>query len=193
MARLLATELKGDSENQLFYGAAAQFVGKLAEVRACTVWRLSWQWRPCVELPYPPTWVPSHPVHGRVHPTSPHTLVPPPPTHPRLQDITKSGGLIYTSSPVRHIDQKDGGVDVYSDTLVATGKYVVVATPPHLSGRITYTPPLPARRAQLTQRMPMVSRCAWQGSILGVQLAERGVCCTTDLGACLCAQQLAPL
>ena len=38
MARLLATELKGDSENQLFYGAAAQFVGKLAEVRRSTEW-----------------------------------------------------------------------------------------------------------------------------------------------------------
>lgn len=101
MARLLATELKGDSENQLFYGAAAQFVGKMA------------------------------------------------------QEITNDGGLIYTSSPARHIDQKDGSVDVYSDDRVVTGKYVVVATPPHLSGRITYTPPLPARRAQLTQRMPM--------------------------------------
>lgn len=75
---------------------------------------------------------------------------------PVSQDITNDGGLIYTSSPVRHIDQKDGSVDVYSDSQVVTGKYVVVATPPHLSGRITYTPPLPARRAQLTQRMPMV-------------------------------------
>lgn len=80
------------------------------------------------------------------------------PTHllPVAQEITNDGGLIYTSSPARHIDQKDGSVDVYSDDRVVTGKYVVVATPPHLSGRITYTPPLPARRAQLTQRMPMV-------------------------------------
>lgn len=37
MARLLATELKGDSENQLFYGAAAQFVGKMAQVRVVAV------------------------------------------------------------------------------------------------------------------------------------------------------------
>lgn len=72
-----------------------------------------------------------------------------------LQDVTNNGGQIFTSSPARHIDQKSDSVDVYSDQRVVTGKYVVVATPPHLSGRITYTPPLPGRRAQLTQRMPM--------------------------------------
>ena len=32
MSRLLATELAGDSEDQLFYGAAASFIPKLAEV-----------------------------------------------------------------------------------------------------------------------------------------------------------------
>lgn len=34
---------------------------------------------------------------------------------------------------------------------------VIVAMPPHLTGRIWYTPPMPATRDQLTQRMPMVS------------------------------------
>ncbi len=44
---------------------------------------------------------------------------------------------------------------VYTDKHAVLGKYAVVAMPPHLSGRITYDPPLPARRAQLTQRFPM--------------------------------------
>lgn len=34
-------------------------------------------------------------------------------------------------------------------------KYVIVAMPPHLAGRIQYSPPLPPMRNQLTERVPM--------------------------------------
>lgn len=39
---------------------------------------------------------------------------PLPPCH--LQDITKLGGRIETSSPARHIAQTNASVDVYSDS-----------------------------------------------------------------------------
>ena len=71
------------------------------------------------------------------------------------QEIRQRGGKIYTASPVRHISQAPTHAIVYTDYHAIKGKYVVVAMPPHLSGRITYNPPLPARRAQLTQRFPM--------------------------------------
>ena len=63
--------------------------------------------------------------------------------------------MIFTASPARHITNAPDSVTVYTDYQAVKGKYVVVAMPPHLSGRITYNPPLPARRAQLTQRFPM--------------------------------------
>ena len=44
----------------------------------------------------------------------------------------------------------------------AAGKYAIVAMPPWLTGRITYSPAMPQRRVQLTQRAPMVS-AALQG------------------------------
>jgi monoamine oxidase len=34
-------------------------------------------------------------------------------------------------------------------------RYVIIAMPPHLTGRILYNPPLPPMRQQLVQRMPM--------------------------------------
>ncbi|PRW20792.1 amine oxidase [Chlorella sorokiniana] len=71
------------------------------------------------------------------------------------KEIKNRGGVILTSNPVRHIAQDANVVAVYTDTHVLTGKFVTVAMPPHLSGRITYDPPLPSRRAQLTQRFPM--------------------------------------
>ncbi|KAI7842911.1 hypothetical protein COHA_003422 [Chlorella ohadii] len=74
----------------------------------------------------------------------------------RMADEIKSkGGVILTASPARHIAQDAQAVAVYTDKHAVLGKYAVVAMPPHLSGRITYDPPLPARRAQLTQRFPM--------------------------------------
>ncbi|MBJ7899363.1 MAG: FAD-dependent oxidoreductase [Cyanobacteria bacterium RI_101] len=53
---------------------------------------------------------------------------------------------------VRHSDQ---GVEVLTGSETYSARFVVIAMPPHLAGRIFYDPPLPPLRAQLTQRVPM--------------------------------------
>ena len=72
------------------------------------------------------------------------------------------GKRVRLRTPVRRIVQRKGSVEVRADGLTATGQRVVVAVPPHLAGRIDYSPKLPAIREQLTQRMPM-------GSVIKVQ------------------------
>jgi monoamine oxidase len=61
-------------------------------------------------------------------------------------------------APVRRIEHGDGGVVLHADGggegLTVRAKRAIVAIPPTLAGRIAYDPPLPARRDQLTQRMP---------------------------------------
>lgn len=101
--------------------------------------------------------------------------------------VEASGGRIVLSSPVRAIQDndieglgqgidsgvddvmlgnaasstehtaKDGPLLVQSDMLTVHARRVIVATPPHLAGRIQYDPPMPPIRDQLTQRMPMGS------------------------------------
>lgn len=68
------------------------------------------------------------------------------------------------SAPVRAIEgwSAEGGdghaaVTVRHAAGEVRGRYVIVAIPPPLAGRIDYRPLLPARRDQLTQRMPMGS------------------------------------
>lgn len=63
-------------------------------------------------------------------------------------------------APVRRIEHGDG-VLLHADgpggehgRLAVRAKRAIVAIPPTLAGRIAYDPPLPARRDQLTQRMP---------------------------------------
>ncbi len=94
-------------------------------------------------------------IRYAAHSTRPIHLVPLPPQELMAKEIRARGGVILTGQPVRHIAQDGYGVAVYTDQSVVTAKYSVVAMPPHLSGRITYDPPLPPRRAQLTQRFPM--------------------------------------
>jgi len=55
---------------------------------------------------------------------------------------------------VRAIDQDETGVRVHTDRGTHLAARVVIAVPPTLAGRIAYTPALPARRDQLTQRLP---------------------------------------
>ena len=66
------------------------------------------------------------------------------------------GGLLL-SQPVRQIDQDAHGARVFTDSLEVSAERVIVAIPPHLAGRILYSPALPALRSQLTQRMPIGS------------------------------------
>eukprot|EP01111_Echinosteliopsis_oligospora_P009453 TRINITY_DN2773_c0_g1_i2.p1 TRINITY_DN2773_c0_g1~~TRINITY_DN2773_c0_g1_i2.p1 ORF type:complete len:456 (+),score=148.79 TRINITY_DN2773_c0_g1_i2:77-1444(+) len=57
--------------------------------------------------------------------------------------------------PVRSIHQDHSGVRVMTDSDTFTARYVVVAVPPTLAGRINYAPPMPPARDELTQRYPM--------------------------------------
>lgn len=63
---------------------------------------------------------------------------------------------ILLNSPVTHILQTETSVQVITrNAQTHTALRVIVAIPPALCARITYTPPLPPLRDQLTQRVPM--------------------------------------
>jgi monoamine oxidase len=63
------------------------------------------------------------------------------------------GRRVLVRQPVRRITQARGAVRVDTDKLSVRAKRVIVAVPPALAGRIDYSPRLPFRRDQLTQRM----------------------------------------
>ncbi|HEU4736125.1 MAG TPA: flavin monoamine oxidase family protein [Solirubrobacterales bacterium] len=70
-------------------------------------------------------------------------------------------GRVRLVAPVRQIEHGAGGVVLHADGtagepggLTVRARRAIVAVPPTLAGRIAYDPPLPARRDQLTQRMP---------------------------------------
>ncbi|HET8680437.1 MAG TPA: FAD-dependent oxidoreductase [Micromonosporaceae bacterium] len=62
--------------------------------------------------------------------------------------------IVRLGEPVREIDQTGEAVVVRTDRGEHTARRVIVAVPPTLAGRIGYRPVMPARRDQLTQRMP---------------------------------------
>jgi monoamine oxidase len=66
-------------------------------------------------------------------------------------------GSLRLGSPASRIGQRPSQVTVHAGGLVATGRRAVIAVPPALAGRISYDPPLPADRDQLTQATPMGS------------------------------------
>lgn len=65
------------------------------------------------------------------------------------------GDAVHLEQPVRIIEHHDRGVRMHTDTGVFSARYAIVAIPPLLAGRIRYTPELPSRRDQLTQRYGM--------------------------------------
>jgi monoamine oxidase len=67
------------------------------------------------------------------------------------------GKRVLLGQPVRSINQTGGSVTVHTDTIAVKARQAIVAIPPHLAGRIVYSPGLPAQRDQLTQRMPIGS------------------------------------
>ena len=69
--------------------------------------------------------------------------------------------VVLTGAPVRRIEHGGDGVTVHAGAVTARARRCVVTVPPALAGRIDYDPPLPGRRDQLTQRMPLgsVSKC----------------------------------
>jgi len=64
-------------------------------------------------------------------------------------------------APVRAIRHAAEGVTVEADGTTVQAARAIVAVAPTLAGRITYDPPLPGFRDQLTQRMPLgtVAKC----------------------------------
>ena len=71
-----------------------------------------------------------------------------------LRMAEELGDAVRLSSPVRRIEYGPDGVTVEGDAATVRAKRVIVAVPPALAGRISYDPPLPGLRDQLTQRMP---------------------------------------
>ncbi len=67
------------------------------------------------------------------------------------------GPALVLGAPVDHIAQDARSVTVRSGTRQWRARRVIVTAPPPIAARITYAPPLPARRDGLTQRMPMGS------------------------------------
>ncbi|MGL5080481.1 MAG: flavin monoamine oxidase family protein [Microcoleaceae cyanobacterium] len=65
------------------------------------------------------------------------------------------GERIKLNEPVFCIHQNEAGVEVETAHNHFAAKFVIVAMPPHLAGKISYDPPMPPLRQQLTQRMPM--------------------------------------
>ena len=67
------------------------------------------------------------------------------------------GDIVRLNSPVRTISRIEDIYHVNTETATARGRNVILALSPPLAGRITFHPPLPAKRDLLTQKMPMGS------------------------------------
>lgn len=67
------------------------------------------------------------------------------------------GDRVRLSCPVHRINQDETGLVVHHEWGRVRARYVVVALPPPLAGRLRYSPPLPGLRDQLTQRVFMGS------------------------------------
>jgi monoamine oxidase len=65
------------------------------------------------------------------------------------------GEAVLLGRPARKIVQHDDGVRVETDGGAVEGRYVILAVPPALAGRIAYEPGVSVARAQLTQRFAM--------------------------------------
>lgn len=64
------------------------------------------------------------------------------------------GERVRLNAPVRRIEDAGDGVAIRTDGGDLEAERVIVASSPTLAARIDYDPPLPARRDQMTQRMP---------------------------------------
>lgn len=71
------------------------------------------------------------------------------------KDITQQGGKIIIDAPCTKLLHDDEGVSVVTPRGTWNASYVVMAMPPHLTGRIDYEPELPVKRSQLADRSPM--------------------------------------
>lgn len=67
------------------------------------------------------------------------------------------GDVVRLSAPVGRIEVRGDAVTATTPAGSFEARRVVVSVPPHLAGRIEYSPALPSAREQLTQRTPMGS------------------------------------
>ena len=67
------------------------------------------------------------------------------------------GDVVRLEAPVGRIEVRGDAVTAATPAGQFGSRRVIVATPPHLAGRIEYSPALPSAREQLTQRTPMGS------------------------------------
>jgi monoamine oxidase len=67
------------------------------------------------------------------------------------------GHRVVLECPVWALEQSSDGITLETARGTFRGRYVIVATPPLLAGRIRYASGLPPRREQLMARMPMGS------------------------------------
>jgi len=65
------------------------------------------------------------------------------------------GDRVRMGTRVDQVSWTDGGVALEGPGLALTAEHAIVALSPHLAGRLRYSPPLPGRRDQLTQSVPM--------------------------------------
>ena len=86
----------------------------------------------------------------------------------------KLGPRLVLEAPVRSIEQHDEMLVVRSDAGKFVGRYAIIAIPPVLAGRIDYDAPLPAKRDQLTARMPMGSCIKYVATYERAFWRERG-------------------
>lgn len=72
-----------------------------------------------------------------------------------IQALVERCGGVSTNSPVTSIQQGRVSTRVVLGTgQVYSSKFVIVATPPHMTSRIEYVPPLPPTHDQVSQRLP---------------------------------------
>ncbi|CAN5116196.1 FAD-dependent oxidoreductase [soil metagenome] len=64
------------------------------------------------------------------------------------------GDRVVLDVPVRRVESDGNGVRVLAGGIEVEAKRVIAAVSPTLAARIDWDPPLPARRDQMTQRMP---------------------------------------
>ncbi|WP_342596951.1 flavin monoamine oxidase family protein [Cyanobacterium aponinum UTEX 3222] len=69
--------------------------------------------------------------------------------------VTELNNEIHLNEAVVKITQDNHGVEVTTLKGIYQANFVIVAMPPYLAGKITYHPPLPPIKQQLTQRFPM--------------------------------------
>ncbi|MCW6008888.1 FAD-dependent oxidoreductase [Micromonospora sp. CPCC 205371] len=94
------------------------------------------------------------------------------------------GKRVRLAQVVRRVDWEPGQVSVRTDDVIIGAHWAIVALPPPLAARLHFTPPLPAARDQLLQRLPMGSiskvnvvyeRPFWRSAGLnGFALADHG-------------------